>query len=111
MCVAPTCTSGGYTLHECVRCGNVYTDAPTEATGHTPGEWIVDVAATETAEGESHIVCMVCGEELLRERTDVLPETSMTVVAVTGMAVGSAAGAGCLTGGIGWLILSRKRKL
>ncbi len=38
---APTCTAMGFSLSACSRCGDSYKGDYTEATGHTPGEWIV----------------------------------------------------------------------
>ena len=51
----PTCTEGGYTTHTCTRCGDSYTDTPTDPLDHTEGD-----AATCTKDQ----VCTVCGEVL-----------------------------------------------
>lgn len=32
--VEPTCTAGGYTMHTCMVCGDVYTDTPVPPRGH-----------------------------------------------------------------------------
>lgn len=39
---APTCTASGYTTHTCAVCGDSYQDSPTDATGHSYGEYIFD---------------------------------------------------------------------
>lgn len=60
--IAPTCTEEGYTVYTC-DCGESYTDNVVPALGHTWGDVIVDIPATEDEEGEGHRVCSVCGEE------------------------------------------------
>lgn len=59
--VAPTCLEGGYTVFTC-QCGDTYTGAETEATGHAWGEWETLQAATEEAEGLKERKCSACGE-------------------------------------------------
>ena len=56
--VEPTCTESGYTVHECVNCGDKYTDSEVEANGHTAGE---DATCTKPQ------ICTVCGETLKSE--------------------------------------------
>ncbi|MBO5042512.1 MAG: hypothetical protein J6D87_06055, partial [Clostridia bacterium] len=51
----PTCTEGGYTTHTCSRCGDTYTDTPTEKLGHTEGN---EATCTEDQ------TCTVCGAVL-----------------------------------------------
>ena len=65
--VEPTCTEGGYTLYECVRCGDGYRDDETEALGHSYGEWeTVSPAGCESA-GEEIRTCGRCGNVEMRE--------------------------------------------
>lgn len=69
--VDPTCTEGGYTVHECQRCGDSYTDSKTEALGHA--EKLVGAAdATCTEDGYTgDMVCSACGEVL--QKGEVVP--------------------------------------
>lgn len=64
---AATCTAMGYSVFTCSRCGDSYKGDYTEATGHTPGEWIVDKEPTTRAEGSRHKECQNCGEKLETE--------------------------------------------
>ena len=50
--VAPTCTEGGYTLHEC-SCGDSYQDTETAALGHD-----------YTSSGEGTLTCTRCGDTI-----------------------------------------------
>lgn len=52
--------------HEC-SCGE-----KNDTAAHTPGEWIVDAAATETADGSRHKECTVCGYVTATEGLPVL---------------------------------------
>jgi len=61
---APTCTEMGYTTHTCKDCGNTYKSDYTNPKGHTPSDWIVDLAPTMDSEGRKHIVCQDCGTVL-----------------------------------------------
>lgn len=60
---APGCESWGYTEHECTTCGYTYRDTITPPQ-HTPGEWEVTTAATETEEGVETLRCALCGAEM-----------------------------------------------
>ncbi|MCM1438904.1 MAG: leucine-rich repeat domain-containing protein [Roseburia sp.] len=68
--VAPTCSEGGYTQHNCADCDYFYRDSFTDPTGvHTP---VTDrgVAATCAESGltdGSH--CEVCGKVLVEQQT------------------------------------------
>ena len=62
--IQPTCTEMGYTIHTCTRCGNTYQDSYTKATGHKPGDWIIDQQPTTNTEGSKHKECQECGETL-----------------------------------------------
>ena len=62
--IQPTCTEMGYTIHTCTRCGNTYQDSYTKATGHKPGDWIIDQQPTTNTEGSKHKECKECGETL-----------------------------------------------
>lgn len=54
--VAPTCTSGGYTLYTC-SCGAQYTDNHTDALGHDLGPWVTVKEPTLSSEGQRQAVC------------------------------------------------------
>ena len=107
----PGCCTAGFTEHVCSECGAEYTDEYTAALGHTASEWITDREATETQEGERHIVCIVCGEELLREKIPVLSPTGVGTGTVAVIAVGTAAGAGGIGSLIVWIILRKRKRL
>lgn len=62
--IQPTCTEMGYTIHTCTRCGDTYQDSYTKATGHKPGDWIIDRQPTTDTEGSKHKECQECGETL-----------------------------------------------
>ncbi|MCD8197122.1 MAG: S-layer homology domain-containing protein [Lachnospiraceae bacterium] len=74
----PTCTEQGYTTYICIYCGDTYTDNYTEATGHTPGDWIVDKQPTLDYEGSRHKECEACGETTDSETLDKLPREAVT---------------------------------
>lgn len=60
----PTCTELGYTAFTCARCGDSYKGEYISATGHKPGDWIIDREPTTAAEGSKHTECEGCGEVL-----------------------------------------------
>ena len=57
--VAPTCTTGGYTLHTC-SCGASYTDSETPALGH---DWVAHTEHVQVGM-VSHNFCGDCGLDL-----------------------------------------------
>lgn len=59
-----TCESDGKLLEVCTRCGDTYQDGYTKATGHKPGDWIIDRQPTTDTEGSKHKECQECGETL-----------------------------------------------
>lgn len=59
-----TCESDGKLLEVCSRCGDTYQDGYTKATGHKPGDWIIDQQPTTNTEGSKHKECKECGETL-----------------------------------------------
>lgn len=61
---APTCTEMGFTVFTCSRCSDSYKGDYTDATGHTPGDWIIDKEPTTDSEGEKHKECENCSETL-----------------------------------------------
>ncbi len=65
--VEPTCTEDGYTLYECVRCGDGYRDDETEALGHSYGEWETVSPAECESGGEEIRTCGRCGNVEMRE--------------------------------------------
>jgi hypothetical protein len=56
----PTCTDGGYTVHDCKACDHVYVGETTDALGHTAGPEATCAAPQ---------ICTVCGT-LLTERSE-----------------------------------------
>ena len=58
--VSANCTTQGYTLHTCSRCGNNYKDTYTNALGHDY-KLTTQKAATCTADGEKIYSCSRCG--------------------------------------------------
>ena len=64
---APTCTSRGYTTHECEHCAHTYFDTHTDTVPHTESDWIIDVTADCTRDGSKHTVCEVCGKLISSE--------------------------------------------
>ncbi len=75
---APTCTEMGYTVFTCSRCGDSYKGDYTDATGHKPGDWIIDKEPTTDSEGEKHRECENCGEKLETEPIEKLYLTATT---------------------------------
>ena len=55
--IAPTCTAGGYTLHEC-SCGEKYTDTYTSALNHNYVSSIISPTCTE--QGYTTYMCTRC---------------------------------------------------
>ena len=64
--VAPTCTAGGYTLHECKNCDYSFKDTIVGAKGHT---W--DIAAPTCVQGQTCVVCGANGLPATGEHTYV----------------------------------------
>ena len=69
-----TCTEPGWEAYDtCKRDGCTYTTYKAiAATGHTPSNWIVDVAATCENDGSVYKECSVCHVELERDTTSKL---------------------------------------
>ena len=65
--ILPTCTENGYTLYECVWCGDGYRDDETEALGHGYGEWETVASAGCESAGEEVRTCARCGNVETRE--------------------------------------------
>lgn len=76
--IVPTCTEMGFTVFTCSRCGDSYKGDYTDATGHKPGDWIIDKEPTTSAEGEKHKECENCGETLETESMEKLYLTATT---------------------------------
>lgn len=74
----PTCTEMGYTTCTCTRCGDSYKGDYTDAAGHQPGDWIIDVEPTTDSEGSKHKECEVCGETLETEKIEKIYMQSTT---------------------------------
>lgn len=62
--IQPTCISHGYTMYNCPDCYDSYISDYTDALGHSPSGWIIDIPATIENTGEKHIECTVCKEVL-----------------------------------------------
>ncbi len=75
---SPTCTAMGYSVFTCSRCGNSYKSEYTEATGHTPGDWIIDSEPTTTKEGSRHKECQTCGKKLDTESIEKIYNQAAT---------------------------------
>ena len=73
------CTEYGFYCGLCSIC-NEWFKVIIEETGHTPSEWITDLAPTCTAEGSKHIECTVCEEVLETEAIEKLPHNYSSVV-------------------------------
>ena len=60
--IPPTCTEAGYTKYTCSKCGHVYTENETPATGHSWGAWEETVAPQQTVAGTKERKCENCNE-------------------------------------------------
>ncbi|MBQ2862757.1 MAG: leucine-rich repeat protein, partial [Clostridia bacterium] len=59
--VEPDCTSDGYSVYTCTRCGDWYYDDFEATLGHAfMHEYIIDVEPTCTERGEAHTMCERC---------------------------------------------------
>lgn len=76
--VAATCTTDGYTLHECA-CGASYKDGQTAALGHSYVDTVV--APTTTAQGYTEHTCSRCGDSYRDSYTDPVRWDTEEVVA------------------------------
>ena len=76
--IAPTCTEMGYTTHTCAQCGDIYQSTYTNATGHTPSDWVIDQQSTLDSEGSRHKECTVCGEILEEQAMEKLYSQATT---------------------------------
>lgn len=74
----PTCTEMGYTTKTCTRCGDSSKSDYTKATGHKPGEWIIDKLPTTNSEGSKHKECTECGEKIETQSIDKIQNSGMT---------------------------------
>ena len=76
--VAATCTTGGYTLHEC-SCGASYKDGQTAALGHSYVDTVV--APTTSSQGYTEHTCSRCGDSYKDSYTDPVRWDTEEVVA------------------------------
>ena len=74
----PTCTEMGYTMTTCTRCGDSSKTDYTKATGHKPGDWIIDKQPTADSEGSKHKECTECGEKLDTQPIEKIYNSGMT---------------------------------
>ena len=65
--VEPACTENGYTLYECIWCGDGYKDDETKALGHSYGEWETVASAGCESAGEEVRTCARCDDVETRE--------------------------------------------
>ncbi len=78
--VPPTCTEPGYTHSRCTSCGAT-SEETLPATGHQPGEWIVETPPSYTADGQQAKYCTNCGIRLEASAVPML--TGADSIAVT----------------------------
>ena len=76
--VAATCTTGGYTLHECA-CGASYKDGQTAALGHSYVDTVI--APTTSSQGYTEHTCSRCGDSYKDNYTDPVCWDTEEVVA------------------------------
>ena len=62
--VAPTCVDQGYTVYECLLCGEFTSDDFLPALGHTEGTGVITTPAVCEVAGEMTYYCSVCNAEL-----------------------------------------------
>lgn len=67
--IPPTCTEDGLIGKTyCSICNEILNPGKViPATGHTPGEWVIEKQPTDSSEGLRVKRCIICGEELERE--------------------------------------------
>lgn len=76
--IVATCTTGGYTLHECA-CGASYKDGQTAALGHSYVDTVV--APTTSSQGYTEHTCSRCGDSYKDSYTDPVRWDTEEVVA------------------------------
>ena len=75
--VSPGCTSAGYTVRTCSKCGYTYSGDYVKAAGHRYAER-VETPATSTESGALRYTCAVCGEFFIVN--DAIPATGHNYV-------------------------------
>ena len=70
--VAPTCESGGYTLHKCTKCNEQKTDGQLAALGHDHSQVKQAVPVTCVQAGYTVYKCVRCESTETRDYTDAL---------------------------------------
>ena len=76
--VAPTCTTGGYTMYTCQKCGHSYKDNKTPATGHSYETSVV--YPTFDKGGYTKHTCSGCGHTKQTDKTEKLNPTLKEVL-------------------------------
>ena len=71
----PTCTGTGLKGKTCTICGTLFDIQSIEANGHSSDNWVVDVPATCTSEGECHATCNVCEKDV----SEIIPAIDHTL--------------------------------
>ena len=79
---AATCTKDGQEVRACVNCGNAVETRTILATGHVPGNYIVDTITASQSQQ-----CTVCGEVLDYKGLPVQPTTELWTCAKCGNAL------------------------
>ena len=85
---APTCTADGYTTYTCAVCGDTYQADPVAATGHSFGEWYVNVEAACESVGEERRDCANCDHYETKEISATGHSYDTVVTAPTCTALG-----------------------
>lgn len=78
----PTCTEMGYTMKTCTRCGDSSKTDYTKATGHKPGDWIIDKQPLRTPKAASTRSVLSAAKSWIRSQS----RKSTTAVRLTARA-------------------------
>ena len=81
--ILPTCTENGYTLYECIWCGDGFRDDETEALGHSYGEWETVASAGCESAGEEVRTCARCDDVETRKTEPLGHEYEAEIVEPT----------------------------
>lgn len=74
----PSCLTQGFSLYECISCGNVVRDDIVEATGHNYSTEVIESTCDE--QGYTIFTCITCGYSHNDNYTDVLSHNYKTQV-------------------------------
>ena len=76
--IEPTCTTGGYTTHRCIICGDTYQSDVTPALGHSYNK--VVTKPTCTTQGYTTYTCSICGSSYTGDYTNASGHSYSSVV-------------------------------